>query len=130
MAAGIKKVKDELFYIPENKIYANYLNCKIPVKYEIVEKSVNNCDELKTIIEENQKNGTFDSTEMLFKKLGLKITLNLNDKDIYTANSSISINYFQNIQIISKDKEITIKRDKTLNKLPLFKVEKWNIYFR
>ena len=31
--SGIKKVKDEIFYIPKNKIYSDYLKCKYRVKY-------------------------------------------------------------------------------------------------
>ena len=46
---------------------------------------------LNTIIEENQKKGTFDSTEMFFKKIGFKITLDLDNNDIFTANSCIYI---------------------------------------
>ena len=120
--SGIKKVKEELFYIPEDKIYSNYLTCKYPVKYEIEEKSVKNWDELKKMIEENQKNGKFDDTEKCFKTKSLKISLNKGDTNVYIANSSISINHFQKIQLISND-EITIKRDKSLTKLPLFKAE-------
>ena len=43
--SGIKKVKNVIFYIPENKIYSDYLKCKYKVKYEYIEKSVNNWDE-------------------------------------------------------------------------------------
>ena len=39
---GIKKVRDDIFYIPENKIYCDYLKCKCKVKYDFVEKTVNN----------------------------------------------------------------------------------------
>ena len=121
--SGIKRVKDEIFYIPEDKIYSNYLNCKYPVNYEVVEKSVTNWEELKKLIEGNQKNGTFDSTEKCFTTQSLKIILDEGDNDVYVADSSINIRYYQKIQLISKDKEITIKRDKNLAKLPLFKVE-------
>ena len=34
---GVKKVKDEIFYMPKSKIYANYLNFKIPVKFNMLE---------------------------------------------------------------------------------------------
>ena len=123
VTSGIKKVKGEIFYIPEDKIYSNYLNCKYPVKYEIIEKSVNNWKELKNLIEENQKNGKFDSTEKCFTKQSLKIILNEGDNNVYIADSSINISYFQKIQLISKEKEITIKRDKSLFEHPLFKAE-------
>ena len=33
--AGIKKIRDDIFYIPENKIYCDYLKCKCRVKYDI-----------------------------------------------------------------------------------------------
>ena len=42
---------------------------------------------------------------------------------IYLLLILVYIYNFQNVQLISKDKEIIIKRDKSLNKLPLFKVE-------
>ena len=35
---GVKKVKDEIFYIPKSKIYTNYLNNKIPVNYKTIEE--------------------------------------------------------------------------------------------
>ena len=92
VTSGIKKVKGEIFYIPEDKIYSNYLNCKYPVKYEIIEKSVNNWKELKNLIEENQKNGKFDSTEKCFTKQSLKIIKNEEDNNVYIADSSIVIN--------------------------------------
>ena len=50
--SGIKKVQNEFFYIPENKIYANYLKCKCKIKYDYIEKSVNSWNELKTTIEQ------------------------------------------------------------------------------
>ena len=48
--SGIKKVKSEIFYLPKNKIYKDYLKCKCKVKYVYIEKSVNNWDKLKTAI--------------------------------------------------------------------------------
>jgi len=57
---GVKKVKDEIFYIPKSKIYSNYLNSKIPVEYKYIEKSVNNWEELKNLIEENIIKGELD----------------------------------------------------------------------
>ena len=51
---GVKKVNEEIFYIPKNKIYANYLKSKIPVKFKSIEKSVNNWEELKNAIEEHK----------------------------------------------------------------------------
>ena len=35
-SAGIKRVKDEIFYIPENKVYSNYLKSKINVQYDYI----------------------------------------------------------------------------------------------
>ena len=57
---GVKKVKDEIFYIPKSKIYSNYLNSKILVEYKYIEKSVNNWEELKNLIEENIIKGELD----------------------------------------------------------------------
>ena len=121
--SGIKKVKEEIFYIPENKIYANYLKSKFEVKYKTVEKSVNNWDELKNLIEQNRKEGTFNETEKFYTKISLKINLINNDNNVYNANSSIVINKFQKIQLITNSNEIIIKRDNSLVKYPLFKVE-------
>ena len=87
--SGIKKVKEEIFYIPENKIYTNYLKSKFEVKYKTVEKSVNNWDELKNLIEQNRKEGTFNETEKFYTKISLKINLINNDNNVYNANSSI-----------------------------------------
>ena len=120
---GIKKINDELFYISESHIYSDYLKCKITIKYDLVEKTVNNWDELKTIIEQ-YKNSEVSVKDNCYIGKCLKIYLNNeNNKNIYIANSSIIINNYQNIHLISKKNEITIKRDETLVKYPLFKIE-------
>ena len=49
---GIKKVKEEIFYIPGNKIYSHYLKNKIKIEYDYIKKSVNNWEQLKTTIEQ------------------------------------------------------------------------------
>ena len=46
-----------------------------------------------------------------------------NNNNIYKANSTININNYKNIHIISKKKDITIKRDETLTEFPLFDIK-------
>ena len=79
--SGIKKVNDEIFYIPENKIYSDYLKSKCPVKYECIEKSVNNWDELKTIIEQYKSSEGIYIKDKYFIGECLKINL-------YTENNN------------------------------------------
>ena len=115
---GDKKVKDEIFYIPKSKIYSNYLNSKIPVEYKYIEKSVNNWEELKNLIEENIMKGELDT----FIVESLKINLNIKNKNnIYNANSTILLNSPTKIQLVSKEKEIILQRDTTLIDLPYLK---------
>ena len=98
-------VKDEIFYIPKNKVYTNYLNNKIPVNYETTEKSVNNWEELKKVIEDNVGKGELDEEGNTFIMESLKINLNIeNNNNIYNANSTILINYPKRIQLVSKEK--------------------------
>ena len=53
----------------------------------------------------------------------LKINLYTeNNNNIYNANSTININYLQNIHLVAKD-EIIIKRDINLIEFPLFKID-------
>ena len=121
---GVKKVKYEIFYIPKNKIYSNYLKCKIPVKFKSVEKSVNNWEELKKLIEENTIKGELDKDGNCFIAESLKINLNTeNNNNIYYANSPIIIYSIKKIQIVSKNKKIIIKRANTLIDFPLFSVQ-------
>ena len=122
---GVKKVKDEIFYIPKSKIYANYLTNKIPVKFKSIEKSVNNWEELKKEIEENSIiKGELDKDGKTFIAESLKINLNTeNNNNIYNANSTILLKSLRRIQIVSKEKEIIIKRDSSLIDSPLFKIE-------
>ena len=120
---GVKRVKDEIFYIPKSKIYANYLNNKIPVKFKSIEKTVNNWEELKNAIEENEIKGEQDKNGKFFIAESLKINLNTDNNNIYNANSTIEINSLKRIQIISKEKEIIIKRDSTFIDSPLFRIK-------
>ena len=122
--SGIKKLKDEIFYIPENKIYSDYLKSKCKIKYEFVEKTVNNWEELKETIEQFKSSGGIYINDNCYLEECLKIYLNdENNNNIYNANCTININNYQNIHLIGKKNEIIIKRDKTLIEFPLFKVE-------
>ena len=119
---GVKRVKDEIFYIPKNKIYANYLKSKIPVKFNYIEKSVNNWEELKNLKEENTIKGELDKDGNTFIAESLKINLNIeNNNNIYNANSTILLNSTKKIQLVSKEK-INIKRDTSLIDSPVFKI--------
>ena len=122
---GVKKVKDEVFYIPKNKIYANYLTNKIPVKFKSIEKSVNNWEELKNVIEEDSIiKGELDKDGKTFIAESLKINLNIkNNNNIYNANSTIRLNSLKRIQLVTKEKEIILKRDSSLIDSPLFRIE-------
>ena len=121
---GLKKVRDDVFYIPENKIYSDYLKCKCNVKYDFVEKSVNNWEELKATIEQFKNSGGIYIKENCYLVECLKIYLNIeNNNNIYNANSTININNYQNIHLISKKNEIIIKRDEALIDSPLFRTE-------
>ena len=122
--AGIKKIRDDIFYIPENKIYCDYLKCKCRVKYDIVEKSVHNWEELKTVIEQFKSSGGIYINENCYLVECLKVYLNIgSNNSIYNANSTININNYKNIYIISQKNEVIIKRDKTFTDIPLFKIE-------
>ena len=122
---GIKKVKNEIFYIPENKIYSNYLESKIKIKYDYIEKSVNNWDELKTTIEQFKYSEGISIQDNCYIIESLIITLNnKNNNNIYNANSSIIVDNFKNVKIITNQNEIVIKRDKSLIELPLFQIER------
>ena len=112
------------FYIPENKIYCDYLKCKCKVKYDLVEKSVNNWEELKITIEQFKNGGGVYVYENCYLVECLKVYLNSeNNNNIYNANSTININNYQNIHLISQKNEIIIKRDKTFLDFPLFTIE-------
>ena len=123
---GLKKIKDKIYYITEEDIYKNYLKCEYSIKYNIIEKDSNNWDELKNIIE-NQKieeNININREEKIILLNSIKINLITNEKyEYYIANSSIKINNYQKIELISKEKDITILRDKTLLDFPIFYIE-------
>ena len=122
---GIKKVKNEIFYIPENKIYSNYLKSKIQIKYDYIEKSVNNWDELKNTIEQFKYREGIYIQDNFYIIEGLIITLNTEkNNNVYNANSSILVDNFKNVKMITNQNEIVIKRDKSLIELPLFQIEK------
>ena len=54
----------------------------------------------------------------------LKVYLNIeNNNNIYNANSTISINNYKKINLISKKDEIIIRRDETLIDFPLSNIE-------
>ena len=121
---GVKKVKDDIFYIPKSKIYTNYLNNKIPIKFKTIEKSVNNWKELENAIKENIIKGELDKDGKTFIAESLKINLNIeNNNNIYNADSTIDINSPKKIQLISNGNEIILKRDTTLVDSPLFKIK-------
>ena len=124
-SAGIKRVKDEIFYIPENKVYSNYLKSKINVQYDYIEKTVNNWEELKTTIEQFQSGEGIYIQNNCFVTEGLIITLNKeNNSNIYNANSSILVNNLKKIKIVTNQNEIIIKRDEALIDLPLFQIKR------
>ena len=51
---GIKRLKDKIIYIPKDKIYQNYLKYGFDIKYNIIEATVYNWNELKNIIENHE----------------------------------------------------------------------------
>ena len=129
--SGIKKVKNEIFYMPENKIYSNYLKSKIQIKYDYIEKSVNNWDELKNTIEQFKYREGIYIQDNFYIIEGLIITLNTEkNNNVYNANSSILVDNFKNVKIITNQNEIVIKRNKSLIELPLFQIEKALLSFR
>ena len=55
---------------------------------------------------------------------GLIIALNYeNNNNVYDADSSKIVNNMKNIKIVSDQREIILKRYKTLFELPLFQIE-------
>ena len=80
---GLKKVNYDIIYIPEYKIYANYLNSSSQVKYNNIEKSVKNWKQLKNIIEESQIKGYFNKNENCYFIESLKINLDIENDIIY-----------------------------------------------
>ena len=119
-----KKVKEEIFYIPGNKIYSHYLKNKIKIEYHYIEKSVNNWEQLKTTIEQFKYNEGIYIKDNCYIIEGLIITLDAeNNNNVYNANSSILIDSLKNIKIVTNQNEIIIKRDKTLIESPLFYIE-------
>ena len=121
---GIKKIKDKTYYIKDDSIYKNYLNCEYTIKYNIIEAFSKNWEELKNIIENQKVIENVNEDEKIIILNSLKINLISNeDNHSYSANSSIQINNHQKIILISNENEITIQRDKTLIDFPLFYVE-------
>ena len=121
---GIKKIKDKIFYINDENIYKNYLECEYMIKYNIKEEESNNWEELKTIIENGDIIEKVNFEEKIIILKSIKINLKSNENNTcYIANSSIKINNYKRIILISKENEIIIKRDKTLLDFPLFDVE-------
>ena len=122
---GIKKIKEKYYYIPEENIYKNYLTQEISFRYNYIEKSVNNWEELKNLIE-NKKPFEFNDKTCIIE--ALKINLISKEKDnCFIANSCITINNYKKIILTTKEKEIIIKRDKKLIDFPLFYLENSNL---
>ena len=122
---GIKRIKEKYYYIPEENIYKNYLNQEISFKYNFIEKSVNNWEELKNLIE-NKKHFEFNDKTCIIE--ALKINLISKEKDnCFIANSCVAINNYKKIILTTKEKEIIITRDKKLIDFPLFYLENSNL---
>ena len=122
---GIKRIKEKYYYIPEENIYKNYLTQEISFRYNYIEKSVNNWEELKNLIE-NKKPFEFNDKTCIIE--ALKINLCSKEKDnCFIANSCITINNYKKIILTTKEKEIIIKRDKKLIEFPLFYLENSNL---
>ena len=122
---GIKRIKEKYYYIPEENIYKNYLTQEISFRYNYIEKSVNNWEELKNLIE-NKKPFEFNDRTCIIE--ALKINLCSKEKDnCFIANSCITINNYKKIILTTKEKEIIIKRDKKLIDFPLFYLENSNL---
>ena len=122
---GIKGIKEKYYYIPEENIYKNYLNQEISFRYNFIEKSVNNWEELKNLIE-NKKPFEFNDKTCIIE--ALKINLCSKEKNnCFIANSCITINNYKKIILTTKEKEIIITRDKKLIDFPLFYLENSNL---
>ena len=125
---GIKKVKDKIYYISEENIYKNYLNCETNIKYNTIEKNVKNWNELKAAIENNKNNiKIINRNSIIIYCLKINLCNDENNNNCYIANSSIIINNYQKIVLTTKEKEITIKRDIKLVDFPLFFMENGNL---
>ena len=121
---GIKKIKNKIFYISEQNKYKDYLNLELTIKYNPIEQNVKNWEELKKIIESNKKKNESNINENSFIFEHLKINLCCNENsNCYIANSPLKITNFQKITLKTNEKEIIIKRDKTLIDSPLFYIE-------
>lgn len=121
---GIKKIKDKIYYIKDEDVYNNYLNCEYCIKYNLIEKTASNWEELKNIIENPDFIENINSQEKTLILKSFKINLiKKENSECYIANSSIKINNHQKIILISNENKIIIQRDKTLLDLPLFYVE-------
>ena len=121
---GIKKIKDKIYYINDENLYKNYLNCEYSIKYNIIEKNSNNWEELKNIIENQDIFENINEQEKTIILKSLRINLiQKENNDCYLADSSIKISNYQKIILIANKKEIIIQRDEKLLDLPLFYVE-------
>ena len=102
---GIKKVKDKLYYISEENIYKNYLNFETKIKYNIIEKTVRNWEELKNVIE-NNKNNNIHTNINYNKNNNLHMSLfndqfnNLNINENYNKINNFQNNFYNNLNII------------------------------
>ena len=119
---GIKRIKDKIYYIKEENIYKNYLDFEVEIKYNLIEKKVNNWEELKLTIENNKNEIRVNDNSILIDCLKINLNSYENNK-YYIANSSININNYKNIILTTNEKEIIIQRDKVLIDFPLFYVE-------
>ena len=121
---GIKSIKDKIFYINQENIYKNYLECEYSIKENIIEKESKNWDELKNIIENQNvvENVNIEEKEIILNTLRINL-ISAENNGCYMAKSSIKINNNTKIILIAKENEITIKRDQSLFDLPLFDIE-------
>ena len=121
---GIKRINGKYYYIYEENIYKDYLNQEITFNYNLIEKRAKNWDELKKLIENKNQIGFSNNTCIID---ALKINLCCNENNCFIANSCITISNFQKIILTTNEKEIIIKRDKTLIDFPIFYMEDSNL---
>ena len=121
---GIKKIKNKIFYISEENKYKDYLNLELTINYKPIEQDVKNWEELKKIIENNRKRNEsiINKNSLILEQLIINLCCNGNS-NLYIANSSLNITGYQKITLKTNEKEIIIKRDKTLIDYPLFYIE-------
>ena len=121
---GIKKIKNKIFYISEENKYKDYLNLELTINYKPIEQDAKNWEELKKIIENNRKRNEsiINENTLILEQLIINLCCNENN-NCYIANSSLNITGYQKITLKTNEKEIIIKRDKTLIDYPLFYIE-------